>query len=365
MPRIPFDRNRLRALQRIATMVFCALLLCGSFLAVPYIAAAIPPELSDHLSDRPHPDVLQALQATSKPPTEVAEPSEDSFEAQESVDFVDEPSVPPVPQVPPDGALTVLAENFCWYDDPADAALHIINDTSYRVNLSAYSQRTYPITAAIGDEPLVLIVHTHGTESYLPDGVDYYLPNEDFRSEDPSQTVVAVGETIAETLRSMGIPVLHDTTMHDRDDFNNAYTESRAAIRSALAEHPSIRYVLDVHRDSIFDRNDRCEKTLTTIDGKNMAQIMLVVGTDEGGAAHSGWQTNLTVATHLQEQLNRLSPTLARPINLRTAAFNQALTTGSLLLEVGSCGNTIREACDAGRLFAVSFAALLLSNCPS
>lgn len=345
---------RKRALQKTVSMLLCALLLFGSFLAVPYIAAAIPAELAGYLTSAPPTDPLPALSAGNLINTGL------DYRAEESVDYEPETSIPPAPAVPPEGALTVLAESFCRYTSAEDAALYLNNGTSYRVNLEEYLTRSYPISIpAASDEPLVLILHTHGSESYLPAGVDYYLPDEDFRSTDPQETVVAVGEVLAETLRGMGIPVLHDTTMYDLTDFNRAYTYSRAAAQRALAEHPSIRYILDVHRDSIFARDGTCEKALTTIDGVDAAQVMLVVGTDQGGASHPYWRQNLTVATHLEDLLNRLYPTLARPINLRTAAFNQALSTGSLLLEVGSCGNTIEEANTAARLFAVAFAAML------
>ncbi len=346
-----------RALRKGVIVVLCVLLLCGSFLAVPYIAAAIPTELAYYLTSETPPVPIAALPAAEK----TVFPQEESTPAEISVDYEEESSIPPAPAVPPDGALTVIAESFCWYADTAQATLDTINRTNYSVNLYDYLERDYPIRtpADTESEPLVLIIHTHGTESYLPAGVDYYLPDEDFRSTDPSETVVAVGEEIAETLRSMGISVLHDTAMYDITDYNNSYTYSRAAVRQALEEYPSILYVLDVHRDSIFAQDDTCEKTLTEIDGVSTAQLMLVIGTDEGGADHPNWRQNLTVATHLEEMLNRLYPTLARPINLRTAAFNQGLSTGSLLLEVGSCGNTIEEACTAGRLFAVAFAALL------
>lgn len=354
--------ERRRALYKCVAMTVSILLLCGSFLAVPYIASAIPAEIGDYLAGKMPPSPLAALHTEGN-----AAYTNTSSNGQSDISDpeVSDESGQTTPATPPEGALTVFADNFCWYTDPADAALNIINRTSYSVNLDSYLTRTFPIslpTVTQEDEPVVLIVHTHGSESYLPAGVDYYLPDEDFRSSDPSETVVSVGDVIAETLESLGIPVLHDRTMHDLEDFNSAYTKSSAAVRQTLAAHPSIRYILDVHRDSIFTQDNICEKTLTTIGGKQVAQLMLVVGTDEGGAAHPNWRQNLTVATYLQDLLNKMYPTLARPINLRTAAFNQALSPGALLLEVGSCGNTVEEAQDAGRLFAISFASLLQRN---
>ncbi|MCH5183369.1 MAG: stage II sporulation protein P [Oscillospiraceae bacterium] len=358
--------ERRRALYKGAAVTVGVLLLCCSFLAVPYIASAIPAEFGSYLTEETPPTPLAALRADGKPYNAGTSSTDslpsDASENESSREESDEPATPPEP---PEGALTVFADSFCWYTDPAEATLDIINRTNYTVDLKEYLTRQYPVSLSPGsqeDEPIVLILHTHGSESYLPAGVDYYLPEEDFRSDDPKETVVSVGDMIAETLESLGIPVLHDRTMHDLMDFNNAYTESRAAAREALAEHPTIRYILDIHRDSIFTQNNICEKTLTEIDGKQTAQVMLVVGTNQDGAAHPDWRQNLTVATKLEELLNNLYPTLARPVNLRSSAFNQALSPGALLVEVGSCGNTIEEAREAGRLFAISFATLLHKN---
>lgn len=353
-----------RALYKGAAVTMGALLLCGSFLAVPYIASAIPAEIGGYLAEEPTSPPLAALHAEGKKQGAVTSAS-DGAQSDISADESAGDDGPDEQATPPEGALTVIADSFCWYTDPADAALNILNRTTYDVDPNDFLAMRYPVylpSVLQETEPVVLILHTHGSESYLPAGVDYYLPEEDFRSHDPEETVVSVGDVIAETLESLGIPVLHDRTMHDVEDFNNAYTESRTAAREALAKHPTIRYILDIHRDSIFTQNNICEKTLTEIDGKQLAQIMLVVGTDQDGATHPGWRQNLTVATQLEEQLNHLYPTLARPINLRTSAFNQALSPGALLVEVGSCGNTIEEAREAGRLFAVGFATLLSQN---
>jgi stage II sporulation protein P len=89
---------------------------------------------------------------------------------------------------------------------------------------------------------------------------------------------------------------------------------------------------------------------------------MLVVGTDESGSSHPGWRKNFTVASHLEERLNLLYPTLARPVNLREHGFNQWFSTGSLIVEVGSCGNTVEEAVTAGSFFAAAFADLVKSG---
>ena len=261
-----------------------------------------------------------------------------------------------------DAKLPVIPVNLCWYEAGETPGLYLHNTTDYNVDLNAFTNRTYPVKPSGESGPQVLILHTHGTESYLPDGADSYDEDESFRSENTEENVVAVGRVFADTLRSAGISVIHDETMYDRDDFNAAYTSSRAAVYDWLEKYPSIRYVFDLHRDSVFTADGENQKPVAEIGGETAAQIMLVVGTDQGGADHAGWRQNLTVAVAYQQLLNADYPTLARPICLRTASFNQQCLPGMLLLEIGACGNTLTEAKRAARLAALSFISLYDSS---
>ena len=92
-------------------------------------------------------------------------------------------------------------------------------------------------------------------------------------------------------------------------------------VEDTLAKYPSITTVIDVHRDSILTDDGRAYKTSCTINGEETAQLMLVVGTDDGGLYHPDWQENLNRAASLQYRLNRTYPTLMRPLNLRTQRF--------------------------------------------
>lgn len=350
--------NKRKALKCIA-LAIAALVTVGSFFAVPWIARAIPASFTSLLMLSSPATPVVALRPEPKPHESILwEESEPSAPPEEEESGEEEPPPPP-----PEDAITVMADSFCWYDPGDVPTLNLINHTAYQVDVPSYAQKAYPIEPlSSAQEPLVLIIHTHGTEAYLPSGTDYYLPDEDFRSEDPAQTVVAVGNAIAESLEELGIPTLHDTTMHDQEDFNRAYTNSARTIKAYLEKYPSIRYVLDVHRDSIFGEGNVCEKTLTVVEDTPTAQVMLVVGTDESGSSHPGWRKNFTVASHLEERLNLLYPTLARPVNLREHGFNQWFSTGSLIVEVGSCGNTVEEAVTAGSFFAAAFADLVKSG---
>ena len=136
---------------------------------------------------------------------------------------------------------------------------------------------------------------------------------------------------------------------------------SLAAIESYLAQYPSIRFILDIHRDAIADSEGNQYKVVSTVEGEGTAaQLTLVMGSDGSGLEHPEWMENLRLAVALQGQILSSYPTLMRPILLRNSRYNQHATTGSLLLEVGAAGNSPEEAALAGRLFARQMAQLLI-----
>ncbi len=359
-------KRRLTVKQRQAIMKWGCLLLSVAllvavFAAVPYIVRAIP-----RVSAKSIKPIFYGSAAMGNGIPQYTLGAGEYELSEEPITDPEgeyEPETPiPTPEAGTDD-LPVTPSNLAWYNVDELPSLNIINRTKFKAELGDYLKKPFPIEGIIPDsEPLVLIIHTHGSESYLPNGYDFYSPEETFRSTDETQGVVHIGEVLCEKLNSLGISTLHDKTMYDLTDFNRSYNYSREGIKKALAEHPTIKFVIDLHRDSVFDSNDRNVKPLTTLNGKQCAQLMLVVGTNEGGSDHPNWRDNLTFATHLQQKMNDLYPTLARPINLRSAAFNQALTKGSLILEVGSCGNTLEEAENAVLLFAQAYASLLKEN---
>ena len=132
-------------------------------------------------------------------------------------------------------------------------------------------------------------------------------------------------------------------------------------MKKYLLLYPSIKYIVDIHRDTVFNADGENKKPIVYIDGEATAQVMLVIGTDESGSTHKDWRTNLTLAAKLQQKFNEY-PTFARPVYLRKASYNQQLCSGAFLLEVGSCGNTVTEARRAAVIAAKQFASLIVDQ---
>ena len=211
------------------------------------------------------------------------------------------------------------------------------------------------------DEPEVLIVHTHGSEAYtMPPGREY-VSSGDCRTTDESVSVVRVGEEIAYTLRNAGISVLHITTLHDYPEYSGAYDRSLRTVEDCLKRYPSISLVLDVHRDAVTDGEGNHYKVVSGEAGMNAAQMAFVIGTDGGGLTHPRWQENLKLAAAIQEELCAVCPTLMRPITVRNSRYNQHTTTGSLLVEMGTAGNSLEEALLSARLLGRAIADTVLT----
>ena len=163
--------------------------------------------------------------------------------------------------------------------------------------------------------------------------------------------MVRVGEEMKAVFEAAGIGVVHDTTLYDYPSYNDAYRRSLEGVAANLEKYPSIVLLLDVHRDALVANDGTIYKAVAgTVD--NCAQVMMVMGSDASGQSHPNWKVNLSLALSIQSALANKWSTLARPLVLRPTRFNQHLSTGAILVEVGTHGNTLQEAITAARLYA-------------
>ena len=222
------------------------------------------------------------------------------------------------------------------------AAVEIKSNTTQDPDLAELI--TKPLNWDLNEaEPTVLILHTHGTESYKKVAGQRYTESSAYRTLDDGYNMISVGDKLAQLLESEGIGVVHDRTLHDHPSYNGSYNHARKSIAQYLEEYPSIRLVLDLHRDA-SDNYSNQMRTQAWVDGQSSAQLMLVVGTDGSGLSHPNWEENLALALKLHTQCERIAPGIMRYVNLRAQRFNQDMSTGALIVEVGAAGNTHAEA---------------------
>ena len=235
------------------------------------------------------------------------------------------------------------------------ALVEIDYDCTYRPDLEALIAQPLDWDLT-GTEPKVLILHTHTTESYTKEG-ETYAETSAYRTLDEDHNMLSIGDTVEEVLEKAGIPVIHDRQVHDYPSYSGSYVHSRESTEEILAQYPSIRLVLDLHRDAL-EKDGRQFRPVAQVDGETAAQLMFVVGTDVSRQTHRNWQDNLALALKLQIQLERMAPGVARPVNLRAQRFNQDLSPGALLVEVGAAGNTHEEAQKAAQILAKALISL-------
>ena len=208
-------------------------------------------------------------------------------------------------------------------------------------------------------QPQVLIMHTHSTESYDRFDAGFYDVTYPYRLTDINENVNAVGKVMAELLNSLGINTVQATEYHDYPSYNNSYSRSRVTVQKYLGMYPDIKIVLDIHRDGIEREDGTRLKPTAVINGKKAAQIMIIVGVGDSEYDVPNFRENLKFGMQLQNSAETMYPGLTRPLYLANRFYNQDLTAGSILIEMGGHANTLKEAKYAGELVARSLANLL------
>lgn len=249
--------------------------------------------------------------------------------------------------------------NFLWLEQGGQ-----VRNCTELDNDFVKEQMTIPTDIKIdvfSEEPQVLIMHTHACESYLTGDGSYQDEEYTCRTPDASQSVVAVGQKIAEKLAENGICVIHDGTLHDYPSYNGSYDRAEETITDILAAFPSIKVVLDVHRDGIVQEDGTPIAAVKEINGRQAAQVMIISAATDGYYYVPNYLENFRFACLLQQYMEKDNNGITRPILFEYCQYNQHLTTGSLLIEVGSQGNTLEQAIYSGELIGESIAKALLT----
>ena len=341
-------------------------------------ALSMPEAAIEHLKERfaseveAAPTQIQSPSAESKkepptapPPTvEAVIPKPDK---QENLEAKNEPpKKEPAPEIPDKYKGKILTEDMS--DSEGKVALKIDN---FRLRnytpipsaeLKKITEKDSPIKLSDTTEPQVLIYHTHATESYCPYNGEYYDTRYNWRGTDNNNNMVAVGAVMAQVLRENGIEVIQDTQQHDYPSYDGSYANSYRSIKDNLAAYPTIKVILDIHRDAIERDAGLIVKPVTEHEGETYAQLMLVSNCDDGSGLLPNWQDNLRFASEFNRELENMVPNITRPILFSYRKYNQQLSNGALLLEFGTHANTLEEAQRTARVAGEALAKVLNSK---
>lgn len=209
-----------------------------------------------------------------------------------------------------------------------------------------------------GDEPSVLIIHTHGTEAFTPsEGMEYEENGGDYRTTNDKVNMISLGDELTRLLQAAGINVIHDREYYDYPDYEASYDICREALQKHLQQNPTLKLVIDLHRDSATYEDGTQWATSCTVNGQQSAQVMIVMGTDRQ-YDHPNWEKNLSLGLKIHALMEKTHPGATRPLDLRKQRFNQDLSAGAIIAEVGSAGNTHEEAMSGVSVLAEAVIAL-------
>ncbi len=238
--------------------------------------------------------------------------------------------------------------------------VYLKNSTGLDISIKELLQSPLGFKIEKNDQPQVLILHTHTTESFMLEERDYYTDTDTARRTDTSLNNALLGKIVSDKLNSVGITTVHDTTLHDYPEYNGSYERAAKTIKSYLKKYPSIKVVIDMHRDAISSGDSDKVKPVTEIGGKKAAQVMLVMGSESGSVTNfPNWKENLKLGVRLQKILEDRYPTLARSLYFCSRRYNENLTTGSMIIEIGTDANTIDEVSYSAQLVSEALCELL------
>ncbi len=232
------------------------------------------------------------------------------------------------------------------------------NKTGVSYDFSSYLAK--PLTFSVeknSGSPQVLIYHTHTTEGYMDEDVDFFYDSFYSRTEDSTFSVVAVGDKITESLNNNGIAAYHDTTIHDAT-YQGSYDRSAETVAADMKKFSDIKVVIDIHRDAI-GTEERKVKPVFTYNGIKGAQIMILSGCDDGSDWFPNWENNLNFALKIQQKAEEMYPGMTRPLDFDYFRYNEFICDGSLLIEVGTEANSIDEVEYTGELLGNVLAQVL------
>lgn len=219
----------------------------------------------------------------------------------------------------------------------------ITNYTKRSLDLNALSK---PSDIVINNNLKFLLFHTHATESYTFKDTTNVA---NYRTIDKRYNMVSVGNVLYERLKAKGYDCVHDEELHDYPSYNGAYKSSLATVEKYI-QNQKYDFVIDIHRDALS--SNLGFRPTVNINGESVAKLMFVVGTNACGLSHDDWMKNLKLAIMIQNRANEMYPGFFRDLNLSKSRYNQHVSNGAFIIEVGATGNTLEEAQNAMKYLA-------------
>jgi len=207
------------------------------------------------------------------------------------------------------------------------------------------------------ENPAVIILHTHATESYTPTPNNNYVMIGDYRTVDREYSVCRVGEEIKNCIEKYyGFAVVHDTTLHDYPSYNDSYDRSKPTTEELIKKYPNAKLIIDLHRDAFEDEDGTArDKMVSQIYEEKAAKVMFVVG-----KSNPHWQENYYLSLKLNQRIEEIWPGLTRQIYATNwGLYNQDISNKMVLVEIGCVYNTLEESLVSAKVVAKAIGDML------
>ena len=200
--------------------------------------------------------------------------------------------------------------------------------------------------------PRVFIYHTHATESYLASNTD---TTKSTFNTDETKNVVGVGDVIeTELVKTYGISVIHDKTLHNLLDYDASYKKSAVTLDKYLKEFGDFDLIIDLHRDGANVNNKNA--ITTKIGGQDVAKIMFVV--TKGNPRYAKQKVLVDSMIGISNKLfpGFLHDKQITVVNHGIDFYNQNRSDNAVLVEVGNNNNTVDQVKNTGKYLSRIFA---------
>ncbi len=243
--------------------------------------------------------------------------------------------------------LSVIEEDLASQPTAAEQVYEANSNILLLEPESTAEQNEATETAADSSEPLIAIYCTHGTEGYS--GAE--------RTKSTLGGVYQVALSLQQSLVAQGYASVISDKLHDYPDWSSSYANSLQTIKQIQKQYPSVKVLIDVHRDSSVEG----VSTVLATNSGSIAKVMLVVGSNKR-AEHPNWQQNLAFSQQIGQALEKMQPGILRGVRVQNGRYNQHMSTQAILVEIGSTDNTLEQAKASTNILAEAIAEVLNSN---
>lgn len=248
--------------------------------------------------------------------------------------------------------IDLIVNNTYTYDN-TNLFEHIINKTlevSDPIKLMNKDYNNYLIKEEKHidvKEPMIYLYNTHQTEEYkTSELIDFTITPtvminnyilEDIFNKNNYQTIVEE-ESISNILNE------------NNWKYVNSYKASRILMENSIIKYPTLKYFIDIHRDSLTR-----DKTTIEIDGKSYAKVIFIVGLE-----NENYEENLNFTEKINNKLDEYYPNLSKGIYKKegpgvNGVYNQDFSKYTILIEIGGYENTTTEVLNTTLAFSKCF----------